>query len=91
MEFTKHQTEFTQEQIKGLIAGSMLSSGIYQYSSRRERISSHLMAAMIVGGGYNATSLGFDGVADKLVERALLLTDKLIIQLEEDKYFPEKE
>lgn len=90
MEFNENQTEFTQPQIKGLIAGSMLSSGSYQYSSRRERISSHLMAAMIVGGGYNATSLGFTGVADKLVESALSLTDKLIIQLEKDKYFPEK-
>ena len=91
MELDQAQTEFTQSQINGLIAGSMLSSGSYQYSSRRERISSHLLAAMIVGGSHGHTSLGFDVIADNLVERALSLTDKLIIQLEKDKYFPVKE
>lgn len=91
MEFDQNQTEFTQEQKDWLVIESMLSSGGHQYSSRRERISSHLLAAMIVGASHSHTSLGFDVIANNLVERALTLTDKLIIQLEKDKYLPVKE
>ena len=91
MEFNENQTELTPEQKDFLVIESMLSSGGHQYSSRRERISSHLLAAMIVGGSHSHTSLAFDVIADNLVERALTLTDKLIIQLEKDKYFPAKE
>lgn len=82
MDFKNDQTEFTQQQINGLIANAML----YEVSSRREQIAAQFVSALLSNGEYyNTTSLGWDGVADNLVESAVSLTDKLIIRLEKDK------
>lgn len=89
MEFDNNQTEFTPQQINGLLSSAMLQSGGYDRSSRRERIAAQFIAAMISSGHYE--SIGhqrWNDVSDNLVECAISLTDKLIIRLETDKYFP---
>ena len=88
MEIDKTQTDFNQQQANGILCGAMLSKSGSE-SSRREQIAAQFISALISSGGYPTIgSSSWDEVANNLVESAILLTDKLILRLEKDKYFP---
>lgn len=77
--------ESNEERAAALIAKSTLVGGDgHHYSSRRERIAAHLMAALIVGSNHSVLSLSRQHAREDLVTMALELTDTLIVQLAED-------
>lgn len=73
-----------EEQIAAAIAESSLVGDARHYSSRRERIAAHLMAALIVSQQHGMLSLGRPQARADLVALALELTDTLIVQLADD-------
>ena len=78
---------FTDEQLKAVVSESRLSTSGHQYSSRRERIAAHLMAAIVVNSGlhlHDTEESSLKTQIGAIVKTALLLTDTLIIQLAED-------
>jgi hypothetical protein len=78
--------EFNEHHKAALVHAASLTASGYHYSSRRERMTAHFMAAMIAGTGKNLNELALDNVQDQLVETALNLTDKLIVKLAENLY-----
>ncbi|MDB9514780.1 hypothetical protein PN499_26610 [Kamptonema animale CS-326] len=73
-----------EEQIAAVIAESSLVGDSHHYSSRRERIAAHLMAALIVSQQHGMLSLNRPQTRADLVAMALELTDTLLVQLAED-------